>query len=244
MGVIDVRDLRKTFRIPSVKRETIREHLFGALTRRTWDELRVLDGVTFSVEKGETFGIMGRNGCGKSTLLKILSGIYRPDGGAVEVNAPVTPILELGLGWNGELTAEDNVLLTGTAMGLTIKEVRNELQRILQFAELERFANLELKHYSSGMSARLAYAIAFHAVREILILDEVLAVGDAGFRQKCVERFHELRKAGRTIVMVGHDADAMATFCDRAILLDGGKIILEGAPKTIADEYQRMLGAA
>ena len=133
----------------------------------------VLDGISFSVERGQTLGIMGRNGCGKSTLLKILSGIYQPDSGAVITRAPLTPILELGVGWNPELDAIDNIMLIGSVMGLTLKELRASTDEILDFAELQRFANLKLQHYSSGMASRLAYAIAFRAVREILILDEI-----------------------------------------------------------------------
>jgi ABC-type polysaccharide/polyol phosphate transport system ATPase subunit len=243
MATVTVTDVHKHFRIPSVRRHTVREHLFGAFERRSWEQLRVLDGVSFEVKPGETFGIMGRNGCGKSTLLKIIAGIYQPDGGSVHVSGPLTPVLELGVGMNGELTAEDNALLNGTAMGLTAAEIRRDLQTILAFAELERFANLELKHFSSGMAARLSYSIAFHAVRDVLLIDEVLAVGDAAFNAKCKARFVELKRSGRTTVLVGHNTSTIEEHCDRAILIDNGKITVEGEPKRITEAYNKMLGA-
>jgi ABC-2 type transport system ATP-binding protein len=244
MGLIEVKDLHKSFRIPSVKRETIREHFFGLFERTRWEELHVLKGISFTVERGETVGIIGRNGSGKSTLLKILSGIYQPDRGTVKVDAPITPILELAIGWNGELTAEDNVLLTGTAMGLSLKEVKGRLQEILAFAELERFANLELKHYSSGMTMRLAYAIAFAAVREVLILDEVFAVGDATFVEKCEARYRQLASEGRTVIFVGHNLEVVNRYCNRALLLEGGHIVMNDEPGKVTEAYLTMLKAA
>src|SRR5689334_12309413 len=153
----------------------------GLLRPRRFERLQALDGVSFDVRRGEAIGIMGRNGSGKSTLLKILAGIYRPDRGHVAVRAAVTPILELGVGWNPELDAIDNVCLIGSVMGLSLPEIRRGMDEILAFAEVERFANLKLKHFSSGMASRLAYAVAFQAVGEVLILDEIFAVGDAGF---------------------------------------------------------------
>jgi ABC-2 type transport system ATP-binding protein len=241
-ALIEVENVTKRFRIPSAKRETIREHFFGLFTRRTFDDLCVLDSISFHVDQGETVGIMGRNGCGKSTLLKILAGIYRPDAGRVTVRAPITPILELGVGWKGELTARDNIFLTGTAMGLSLAELDAGVGEILRFAELERFENLELKFYSSGMSSRLAYAIAFQAVREILVLDEIFAVGDASFRARCEARYQELAAAGHTVVLVGHDTKTVERFCTRALLLDGAKIALEGTGAEIAKAYDRVVG--
>ncbi len=156
MAILEARHISKRFRIPSVKRSTVREHVLGALRPSGTEELVVLDDVSFSVERGETLGIMGRNGSGKSTLLKILAGIYAPDSGQVIANGPITPILELGVGWNPELDAIDNILLLGSVMGMSLKELRQATDEILAFAELERFANLKLQHYSSGMASRLA----------------------------------------------------------------------------------------
>ncbi len=192
--VIEVDSLSKSFEIPSVRRETVREHLFGVIEPRRFERMTVLDNVSFDVREGETLGVMGRNGCGKSTLLKILCGIYTADSGEVRVHAGLTPILELGVGWNPELDAIDNIFLIGAVMGLSLRAVESSLGDILAFAEVERFAHLKLKHYSSGMAARLAYAVAFHAVRDVLVLDEIFAVGDAGFKAKCEERYRNVAR--------------------------------------------------
>jgi ABC-2 type transport system ATP-binding protein len=237
MPTIEVDAVSKGFWIPTVRRETIREHLLGMLESRRFERLQVLNGVSFGVERGEALGIMGRNGCGKSTLLKVLCGVYLPDQGRVRTRAAMTPVLDLGVGWNPELDAVDNILLIGSVMGLTLKDIRRDLDEILAFAELERFASLKLKHYSSGMSQRLGYAVAFKAVREVLVLDEIFAVGDAGFRARCEQRFRELRASGHTAIIVSHDPRIIATFCDRALLLDGGRIVLEGAGDAVADRY-------
>lgn len=241
MAIIEVEGVSKTFRIPKVRRETVREHVFDLFRPRPAENLRVLDSVSFSVEPGETVGIMGRNGSGKSTLLKIISGVYRPDRGRVLVAAPVTPILELGLGWNPELDAVDNVLLMGTVMGLSLREARDAVDGILAFAELERFARTPLKHFSSGMASRLAYAVAFRAVREILVLDEVFAVGDAGFRAKCEARYRELSAAGHTVVIVSHDPKPIEAFCTRALLLEGGRIVMDGRGDRVVAAYLSLL---
>lgn len=239
--ILEARHLSKRFRIPSVKRSTVREHVLGALRPSATEELVVLDDVSFSVERGETLGIMGRNGCGKSTLLKILSGIYTPDSGEVIARGPITPILELGVGWNPELDAIDNILLLGSVMGMSLGELRRATDEILAFAELERFANLKLQHYSSGMASRLAYAVAFKAVREILILDEIFAVGDAGFRERCEKRYQDLRAVGHTVIMVSHDPKTVASFCDNALLIEGGSVHVAGAPTKVSARYLELL---
>lgn len=241
MAIIDVRAVAKGFRIPSVRRDSVREHAFDLFRRRPYERLQVLEDVSFSVEQGETFGIMGRNGAGKSTLLKILCGIYRPDAGEVAVRAGLTPILELGVGWDPNLTALDNAYLMGTVMGLSIREVREGMDEILAFAELERFANLELRHYSSGMASRLAYAVAFQATREILVIDEIFTVGDAGFRLRCQERHRRLHAAGHTVVLVSHEPHTVAAFCDRAILLDRGGVRLLDRGDVVSQAYLSML---
>ncbi len=241
--LIDVEAVSKRFLIPSVHRNTVREHVFGVFQPRRFETLQVLDQVSFTLRRGETLGIMGRNGCGKSTLLRILCGIYTPDGGRIRVHAGVTPILELGVGWNPELDAVDNVYLMGTVLGLTLRGIAAQLDGILAFAELDRFARLKLKHYSSGMASRLAYAVAFAAVREVLVLDEIFAVGDAGFRARCEARYGELREAGHTVLMVSHDPRTISTFCDRALLLDGGRLVAEGTGAQIAARYVESLTA-
>jgi ABC-2 type transport system ATP-binding protein len=235
--LIQLRSISKSFVIPSVRRETVREHLFGLLEPRRFERLTVLDDVSVELYEGETLGIMGANGSGKSTLLKILCGIYAADSGDVQVDAGITPILELGVGWNPELDAIDNIFLVGAVMGLSLRRIETSLQDILAFAEVERFARLKLKHYSSGMASRLAYAIAFHAVREVLVLDEIFAVGDASFRAKCEQRYRELRDAGHTVVIVSHDPHVVTMFCTRALLLERGRVRFVGSPETATNLY-------
>lgn len=237
MAIVQVERVSKAFRIPSVRRDTIREHVLDLFQPRRHERLQVLDEVSFEVQPGETLGIMGRNGVGKSTLLKIVCGVYLPDRGSVQVHGAITPILELGVGWQTELDAVDNVLLIGTVLGLTIREIRQSMDEILAFAELERFANLKLKHYSSGMAARLAYAVAFRAVREVLVLDEIFAVGDAAFKARCEQRYSELRALGHTVILVSHNPSTISTFCDRALLLEGTHVKAIGRATDIADEY-------
>jgi len=241
MSLIEVNGVSKGFWIPSVRRDTVREHLLGLLQPRQFQRLQVLDDVSFDLRPGEALGVMGRNGSGKSTLLKIVCGVYPPDRGRVHVRAAVTPILELGVGWNPELDAVDNVLLIGSVMGLSLRQIHQSMDEILTFAELERFANLKLKHFSSGMSARLGYAVAFKAVREVLVLDEIFAVGDAGFKARCEERYWELRALGHTVIIVSHDPRVISSFCDRALLLEGGRIMVDGKASEIAERYVSML---
>jgi ABC-type polysaccharide/polyol phosphate transport system ATPase subunit len=241
MAVIEARDLAKRFRIPLVRRDTLREHALDLFRPRPYDTLRVLDGISFDVQCGETIGIMGRNGCGKSTLLKIISGIYQPDMGQVIARAPVTPILELGVGWNPELDAIDNVCLLGVVMGMSLTEIRAATDEILAFAELERFANLKLQHFSSGMAARLAYSVAFKAVRDVLVLDEIFSVGDAGFKARCEERYRALSAAGHTVILVSHDPRIISTFCPRALLLERGRVLIDGTGTEVVERYLKLL---
>jgi len=241
MGLIEVDAVSKAFWIPNERRDTVREHFLGLLRPRRFDRLQALDAVSFTLRQGETLGVMGRNGSGKSTLLKIVCGVYAPDAGKVIVRGAVTPILELGVGWNPELDAVDNILLIGSVMGLSLGELRRDMEEILAFAELERFANLKLKHYSTGMSARLGYAVAFKAVRDVLVLDEIFAVGDAGFRKRCEERYWQLHAQGHTVIVVSHDPRTIAGFCDRALLLDGGRIVMEDTGVAVADRYVSLL---
>ena len=245
MVALNIQEIYKSFSIPTIKLDTVREHILNSFKMRKYlrnrRELRVLSGVSFSVKAGETIGIMGRNGSGKSTLLKIISGIYQPDRGAVQCALPITPILDLGIGWNPELDAIDNIYLLGTVMGLTLRELKTAKDEILEFAGLKEFSRLELKHYSSGMAMRLAYSVAFRAVRGLLILDEVFAVGDMEFKEKCYQRYEEIRQAGHTVLMVSHNPGDIERFCDHAILLDGGKVVQEGSGQEIASAYVQLL---
>src|SRR5260370_6534411 len=242
-AVIEVVDVAKTFLIPSVRRTTVREHVFGLLRPSSVERLDVLAGVSFELRAGETLAVMGRNGCGKSTLLKIVAGIYPPDRGKVRLHAAITPILELGVGWNPELDAVDNVYLIGAVMGMSLAEIRGGGDEILAFAELERFANLKLQHFSSGMAARLAYSAAFQAGRDVLVLDEIFAVGDAGVKRRRAERYRDLARPGHSPLLVTHHARVVNAYCDRALLLDGGRFVCEGPPGMIPSAYFELLGA-
>ena len=242
-SLVELENVSKSFWIPDERRETIREHVFAAFRPRPLRELKVLQSVSLALQRGEALGLMGGNGAGKSTLLKILCGIYVPDAGRVVTNAAITPILDLGVCWNPELDAIDNVYLMGTIMGLSLAELRRDIGEILEFAEVTAFARLQLKHYSSGMSARLAYAVAFKAVREVLVLDEILAVGDAGFRRRCEDRYRELRRRGHTAIVVSHNPDIISTFCDRALLLEGGRFVMDGPAREVAAAYMAHMTA-
>jgi ABC-type polysaccharide/polyol phosphate transport system ATPase subunit len=242
--IIEVSDVAKSFLIPSVRRDTVREHVLAFFRPRSFQRLDVLRSVSFSVNQGETIGIMGRNGSGKSTLLRILCGIYRPDRGSIRVRAPITPILELGLGWNPELDAVDNILLIGTVLGMPLREAHTSVDEVLAFAGLDRFANMPLKHYSSGMAARLAYSVAFRAVRDVLVLDEIFAVGDQEFRERCERRYGELKSAGHTVLIVSHDRRIITTFCDRVLLLDEGRIAATGPPQDVVTAYSRLIAGS
>jgi ABC-type polysaccharide/polyol phosphate transport system ATPase subunit len=243
MAIIEVHEVVKSFLIPRVRRATVREHALDLFRPRPVRELSVLDGVSFAVERGETVGVMGRNGSGKSTLLRIIAAIYRPDRGSVTVRGPMTPILELGLGWNPELDAVDNIFLLGSILGRSLRELRASVDEMLAFAELEPFANVKLQHYSSGMAARLAYAVAFTAPREILVLDEIFAVGDTGFKERCAARYRELKAGGHTVLIVSHEPDLVGSLCDRALLLEGGHIVMEDAPHRVGRAYLDLLRA-
>ena len=234
---IEVAGVSKAFRLPHEQRTTFKEHFLHPLQRTTYEENRALDDVTFSIEGGEFFGIIGPNGSGKSTLLKILAGIYPPDRGRVRVRGRLSPFIELGVGFNPELTARDNIRVNGTLLGFTRRDLERKFDEIVAFAELERFVDQRLKNFSSGMQLRLAYSIAIQVPFDVLLLDEVLAVGDQSFQEKCFATFEDMRDAGKTIVFVSHDLAAVARFCDRALLLEGGRISKLGPTDDVIEAY-------
>jgi ABC-type polysaccharide/polyol phosphate transport system ATPase subunit len=238
--VIEVRDVEKTFRIPDQRIDSLKERFTNPLTRIEYRELQALCRISFDVHRGEFFGIVGRNGSGKSTLLKILASIYRADGGRVRMAGRVAPFIELGVGFNPELTARENVVLNGVLMGLSRREAQRRLGAVIDFAELSEFADLKLKNYSSGMMVRLAFAVMVQADADIMLIDEVLAVGDAAFAQKCMDVFHERRRAGKTIVLVTHDMATVQLLCHRAMLLHEGKLEFIGGPEEAALRYYRL----
>ena len=238
--MIEIRNLDKTFRIPEHRMDSFKERAAHPLTRMEYRELHALRDVSFDVHQGEFFGIVGRNGSGKSSLLKILASIYRADGGRVRVAGRLAPFIELGVGFNPELTARENGELNGVLMGLTRREARRRLGAVIEFAELEDFVDLKLKNYSSGMMVRFAFAIMVQADADIMLIDEVLAVGDAAFAQKCMDVFHEKRDAGKTIVLVTHDMGTVQSLCHRAALLHEGQLRYIGAPEDAALRYYRL----
>jgi ABC-type polysaccharide/polyol phosphate transport system ATPase subunit len=235
---IEAHGVSKTFFIPHEQRTTLREYIQHPLRRSTYERNDALNDVSVTIENGEFFGVIGANGSGKSTLLKILAGIYRPDAGNVAVNGLLSPFIELGVGFNFELNARDNIRLTGTLMGLSEAKLRDRFDEILAFAELERFVDQKLKNYSSGMLLRLAYSIAIQVPFDILLLDEVLAVGDSNFQAKCFETFERFREARKTIVFVSHDLASVERFCDRAMLIEAGEVKALGTPAEVIDVYR------
>jgi ABC-2 type transport system ATP-binding protein len=236
---IEVSGVDKTFRIPTHKVDSLKERL-TTFNQQDFRELHALRDVSFEVERGEFFGIVGRNGSGKSTLLKILASIYAADGGRVRMAGRLAPFIELGVGFNPELTARENVELNGVMMGLTRRDARSRLGAVLEFAELEEFVDLKIKNYSSGMLVRLAFSVMIQSDAEILLIDEVLAVGDASFQQKCADVFHEIRDSERTVVFVTHDMSAVEQYCHRAMLLHDGDIKTIGDSGEVARSYLRL----
>jgi ABC-type polysaccharide/polyol phosphate transport system ATPase subunit len=237
---IQVRDVEKTFRIPTHRVDTVKERVAHPFAQREFRELRALQGISFDVRRGEFFGIVGRNGSGKSTLLKILASIYRADRGGIRMAGRLAPFIELGVGFNHELTARENVALNGVMMGLPRREAERRLDAVLDFAGLADFVDLKLKNYSSGMLVRLAFAVMVQADADIMLIDEVLAVGDAAFAQKCMDVFQEKRKAGKTLVLVTHDMATVQSFCDRAMLLHDGRQRYTGDPEETVLRYFRL----
>jgi ABC-type polysaccharide/polyol phosphate transport system ATPase subunit len=236
---IDVTGVSKSFRIPHEQRMYFKEYFLHPFRRTTYERNEALQDVTFSVQQGEFFGISGPNGSGKSTLLRILAGIYVPDRGHVRVRGLLSPFIELGVGFNLELNARDNIRINGTLAGLTTRQLGQKFDDILEFSELERFVDQKLKNYSSGMLMRLAYSIAIQIPFDILLLDEVLAVGDESFQAKCFASFERFKEGGKTVVLVTHALDLLDRFCDRVLLLDHGVVRNVGPPDDVIEEYRQ-----
>jgi ABC-2 type transport system ATP-binding protein len=236
---IEASGVEKTFRIPTHKVDSLKERL-TTFNQPDFRSLHALRGISFEIHRGEFFGIVGRNGSGKSTLLKILASIYAADAGRVRMAGRLAPFIELGVGFNQELTARENVELNGVMMGLTRRDARSRLGAVLEFAELEEFVDLKLKNYSSGMLVRLAFSMMIQSDAEILLIDEVLAVGDASFQQKCADVFNEIRDSPRTVVFVTHDMSSVEQYCHRAMLLHDGRIEALGDAGEVARSYLRL----
>ena len=244
-NAIVVEGVSKKFRIPKEKKLTVFEHLTGLLGRgsSSYDEFMALQNVSFAVKHGETFGVIGPNGCGKSTMLKVLAGVLYPDSGRVEINGKIAPFLELGVGFQPDLSARDNVYLYGAIMGLTHKEVDQRYEEIMEFSEMKRFENMKLRNFSSGMYVRLAFATAIQTNPDVMLVDEVLSVGDESFQKKCSEKIEEIRRAGKTILLVSHSLATVRSLCSRCLLMNSGQVVALGETEEVLAEYERMRAA-
>lgn len=233
-----VDNVSKSFKLPHEKQTSLKGIFVGLIHgKRTYEQQQVLKSISFTINKGEFFGIVGRNGSGKSTLLKLLAGIYVPDSGNIAVHGSLAPFIELGVGFNPELTGRENVYLNGTLLGFTHKQIDGMYDEIVDFAELEKFMDQKLKNYSSGMQVRLAFSIAIRAKSDVLLIDEVLAVGDENFQRKCIKYFSKLKREKRTVIIVTHDMESVKKFCDRAMLIEEGTIKYLGLPVEAANQY-------
>jgi ABC-type polysaccharide/polyol phosphate transport system ATPase subunit len=236
--MIIINNISKRFIIPHERRDTLKENFLRFFSKKTYENFFALEDVSIQINKGDFIGIVGRNGSGKSTLLKIMAGIYRPNNGNIKVEGRIAPFLELGVGFQPELTARENIYVNGVLLGLSRAQIRERFQKIIDFAEVHDFIDLKIKNYSSGMRARLAFAIAKEADADIYLCDEVLAVGDEGFQQKCMEVFREWKTEGKTIVLVSHNADQVIALCNRAVLIESGKILADGDPAKVIELYR------
>lgn len=235
---IEVKDVNKTFRIPKEKSNSVKSLIISGLKGGQYESLHILQNINVEIKHGEFFGIVGRNGSGKSTLLKLLAGIYTPDSGSIMVNGNLTPFIELGVGFNPELTGKENVYLNGALLGMSRREVDGIYHEIVDFAELSDFMDQKLKNYSSGMQVRLAFSIAIQSKSDILLFDEVLAVGDASFQRKCFDKFEQYKAEKKTVILVSHNMGDVRKFCTNALLIADGKIIDYGDPNKIAMHYE------
>lgn len=237
---VAIRNIHKEFILPQHKNTTFKQTVVNIVKKNHKVTQKVLDGVSFDIHKGDFFGIIGRNGSGKSTLLKLIAGVYTPTAGHIEINGGLTPFIELGVGFNPELSGRDNVFLNGALLGFNRKQMSAMYDDIVAFAELEPFMDQKLKNYSSGMQVRLAFSIAIKAENDILIFDEVLAVGDANFQEKCIKQFEKYKQDGKTIILVTHAMDTVKRFCNRAALINYGKLEFIGEPDEAVDIYNKL----
>jgi ABC-type polysaccharide/polyol phosphate transport system ATPase subunit len=235
---IELEHVSKAFLLPHQRQTSIKELFLHPFRKVDYERNMALNDVSVTVERGECLGIIGPNGSGKSTLLKILGGIYRADAGFVRVVGKLSPFIELGVGFSPDLNARENIRINGTLLGLRRRELAGRFDDIVRFAELERFVDQKLRNYSSGMQVRLAFAIAIQVPFDILLLDEVLAVGDQAFQEKCYRTFDEMKRDGKTIVFVSHDLASVSRFCNRAILLQQGRVEASGTAAEVVEQYQ------
>lgn len=237
---IKIEDLSKTFKIFHDSKKSLFDYFFSKNTNR-YENIDVLKNISFEVDKGEMIGIIGRNGSGKSTLLRLIAKILNPDSGKIITCGEITPLLGIGVGFNPELTAKENIVLYGVIMGFSKKSMELKIPKILKFAEIEKFADTKLKHFSSGMYARLAFGSAVQIDPDIMLVDEVLSVGDVAFKKKSYETFAKFKNNNRTVIFVSHDANSIKELCDRVIVLEQGKIIFEGDPEKGLSVYDEIM---
>jgi homopolymeric O-antigen transport system ATP-binding protein len=240
--IVAVEGVSKRYRLPEEKRPF--RNAWLRLRRPPHREFWALRDVSFQLDGGRALGVIGRNGAGKSTLLKLLSGVTAPSAGEIRLGGRLSALLEVGSGFHPELTGRENIFLSGTMLGMKRREIRHKLDQIIDFAEVRAFIDLPVKRYSSGMYVRLGFSIAAHLEPEILLLDEVLAVGDAGFQRKCLARVREMKRAGVTLLFISHDLDAVEELCERTILLQHGRIVQDGATPDVVRAYQDALGSS
>lgn len=234
---IQIKNLTKQFQLPIEKKTTLKETLLTLHRPRSHRSLKTLDNVSLSIQAGEKVAIIGANGSGKSTLLKIIAGIYSPTSGTINIQGKVSPLLDLGVGFNDEMTAKDNVYLNATILGLTKPQINSLYPKIVEFAELQDFMSVKLKNFSTGMRMRLAFSIAAQIEADIYLCDEVLAVGDAAFQKKCLNFFDQLKSQNKTVILVTHDLATAQDYCDRTIFIKNGQIAAEGHPAEVIPKY-------
>lgn len=241
--MIKIENVSKIFHIPSEKRQSLKMKIINVFNRTTYTNFTALENINLEIKKGEFIGIIGKNGSGKSTLLKIITGIFPPTTGKIRIAGEISAFLELGVGFNEELSARDNIYLYGAILGLTRKQINQRFNEIIRFADLEKFVNTKLKSFSSGMQVRLAFSTAIQANADIYLVDEVLAVGDTDFQNKCYDIFERFKREGKTILFVSHDLESIKRFCSKAIWLDHGSIIAEGDAESIICKYLKSINS-
>jgi ABC-type polysaccharide/polyol phosphate transport system ATPase subunit len=242
MHVVEFQDVVQRFRRIRERPDTLREvFVKAARYGKKFQMFEAVKHVSFAVSKGEMVGIIGRNGSGKSTILKIVAGVYTPSEGQVTVRGSIAPLIELGAGFHHELTGRENILMNGLLLGLTKRQIKEREERIIEFSELGDFIDSPVKQYSSGMYMRLAFSVAIEVDPDILIIDEILGVGDAGFQQKSFDRIQAFRELGRTILFVSHSTDSVRKMCDRVLLIHRGELVADGRPDDVIAAYEQIL---
>lgn len=239
--IVSVENVSKQFRIPHEKRDTLKENVLNFFHKMEYEEYQALSDINFHLNPGEFFGVVGRNGSGKSTLLKLIAGIYQPTSGTIKANGSMAPFLELGVGFQSELTARENIHMNATLLGLDRKKIEQKFDQIIAFAEIENFVDLKLKNFSSGMRSRLAFAIAKEADADLYLVDEVLAVGDEQFQKKCLDVFRQWKSQGKSLLFVSHNPGLVTELCERAVLLEKGRQIAIGPADKVMDKYHQLI---